>query len=389
MNTFNIEVKEFKRIEDPYDRGFIPGTKEKNQKIKYVGIWHIDQTPVGIPMSTNPREQKLTSQVAKDIEESLRSNDGNFYLKNRGLVISAKSVSFNNKTNIMTLIMENDYEHGNIDGGHTYKIALNNKDTGLNQYIPFEIMVNVEDIIEELAESRNTSTQVDAKSLAELSQKFEPIKEAIEGMPFYERIAFKQNQQIKGERMIDAREIVAVLSMFDVDTYSETNHPTQAYSSKAKILENYLADPDHYAKFSNIAIDIFDLFDEIEYEFPFAYNKSDGRYGAKSFSGYQVDRNGKQKEYKTKFRQRTVNYKVPDGLIYPLIASFRAAVEFDETTDKYNWKTEPLSLFEKIQTELTSKIMKFSDAIGNNPNAVGKDSNAWDILYMTVERNIK
>ncbi len=64
--------------------------------------------------------------------------------------------------------------HGDIDGGHTYKIVCLHKGEGLEQYVPFEVMTGVEDIIEQLAEARNTSVQVDQKSLAELAQRFEP-----------------------------------------------------------------------------------------------------------------------------------------------------------------------------------------------------------------------
>lgn len=50
---------------------------------------------------------------------------------------------------------------------------------------------------------------------------FDPIKEGLEGMPFYNRIAFKQNQieidntNGKNLKMIDAREIVAIINMFN------------------------------------------------------------------------------------------------------------------------------------------------------------------------------
>lgn len=101
--------------------------------------------------------------------------------------------------------------YGNIDGGHTYKIICEHKDDSkIDQYVQFEIMTGVEDIIEDLARARNTSVQVDEKSMAELANKFDPIKEGLEGMPFYNRIAFKQNQieidnKWKNLKMIDAR----------------------------------------------------------------------------------------------------------------------------------------------------------------------------------------
>lgn len=376
MTMLKLRATQFKKMEDPLGR---------SDKRKYVCYVHVDDLPDNISYGPNPRDQKLTTAVAKQIEESLLCNDGDFHLKNRGVVVSAAKVQFDKETSIMTLFLDDDYEHGNIDGGHSLKICLKHQNEGLNQYIAFEVMVGVEDIIEPLAAARNTSVQVDDKSLAELSNKFAPIKDAIGGMPFYNRIAFKQNQQLAPKiKMIDAREIVAILTMFNRDVYSETEHPTQTYSSKAKILSAYLENPDHFEVFSNIATDIFDLYDYIEKDFPEAYNASNGRYGAKKYSGYK---DGKAVT-KSKFRQEELIYKVPDGLIYPLVSAFRADVKVNEITGKYEWKKDVFKLYEQLREQLAAKIMKYTEAIGNNPNAVGKDANAWDILYMTVERAI-
>lgn len=383
MSIFKVKAVQFKKMEDPLNR------KEKRKYVCYV---HIDDVPEGIPMATNPREQKLTTSVAKEIEKSLLSNDGEFHQKNRGIVLSAAKVTYNTKNSEMEIILDDPYEHGNIDGGHTYKICLNHKGEGLDQFVQFEIMVGVEDIIESLAEARNTSNQVDAKSLAELAQKFDPIKDAIGGMPFFNRIAFKQNQQLKvngtNVKMIDAREIVAIISMMDKLQYSSEHHPTQAYSSKAKVLENYLEDYNYYQKFSNIAIDIFDLYDEIERDLPYAYNESGGRYGAKKYSGYKEIDRVPVIVGKAKFSLEPLNYKIPDGLMYPIVASFRALIGYDKSTDKYFWKKCPIEVYKSIRSNLVNKMMRYTDTLGNNPNATGKDANAWDLLYMTVEREL-
>lgn len=233
-------------------------------------------------MATNPREQKLTSAVAKAIDESLCSNDGYFHLKNRGIVISAGKVIFDNKTEMVTLEFDDTMTHGNIDGGHTYKIVCEHKGDGLDQYVQFEVMTGVEDIIEDLARARNTSVQVDEKSMAELAKKFDPIKEGLEGMPFFKRIAFKQNQIEYDEngkkklKMIDAKDIVAIIGMFDISKFGSNEQPTAAYSSKNTMLQIYLQEPEHYRKFVNIAPDIFDLFDTVEMEFADAYNETGG-----------------------------------------------------------------------------------------------------------------
>lgn len=375
-----VQESSFRKLDDPFENG-----KSK----KYVFYVKVDDVPEGIPMATNPRDQKLTSPVANAIRDSLLSNDGYFHLKNRGIILSADSVQYNNKEKVATIYFSDNMAHGNIDGGHTYRIVCEHKGENLEQYVQFEVMTGVEDIIENLAEARNTSVQVDAKSMAELAQKFDPIKEALEGMPFFQRIAFKQNQVTADDetgkklRMIDAREIVAIVNMFNIVAFDATNHPIQAYSSKAKMLEMYLENPDTYRKYVNVMPDIFDLYDVVELEFAEAYNSSGGRYGRKKYAGYKEG----NVVGKSKFGLKDLIYKVPDGLLYPTVASFRSLLVFNEETGKYAWKNgkNPIAVWDRCKVDLTSKIMNFASSIGDNPNAVGKDKNIWDLAYMTIE----
>lgn len=87
--------------------------------------------------------------------------------------------------------------------------------------------------------------------------------------------------------MIDAREVVSIINMFNIDKFDATNHPIKAYSSKAKMLELYLDNPDSYRRYVNIMPDIFDLYDAVETEFATAFNETGGRYGRKKYSGYK------------------------------------------------------------------------------------------------------
>lgn len=376
--TMYVKENSFRKLDDPFN----DFTK------KYMFYVKVCDVPEGIPMATNPRDQKLTSGVAQAIKESLESNDGFFHLKNRGIVLSAKSCTYNNKTKEVTINFTDDMLHGNIDGGHTYKIVCEHRNDNLDQFVQFEVMTGVEDIIEKLAEARNTSVQVDEKSMAELQQKFDPVKEGLEGMPFFSRIAFKQNQQAfddetnKKLKMIDAREIVSIINMFNIDKFDATTHPIKAYSSKAKMLELYLEDPESYRRYVNIMPDIFDLYDTIEMEFATAFNETGGKYGRKKYSGYKQ---GKVIGL-SKFGLHELYYKIPDGLIYPALAAFRSLVVLNLETNKYEWKNgvSPITVWDKCKNGMTSQIMNFASAIGDNPNAVGKDSNIWNLAYMTV-----
>ena len=377
---FKVKGSTFRKLDDPFLNG---------QSKKYVFYVKASEIPLGIPMNTNPREQKLNSQVAKAIEDSLCSNDRAFHLKNRGIVLSAESVTYNNQKEIVTIDFSDEQVHGNIDGGHTYKIVCEHKDENPNQYVQFEVMTGVENIIEELARARNTSVQVDEKSMAELANKFEPIKEGLQGMPFYKRIAFKQNQlevdssSGKNLKMIDARDIVAIINMFEMEHGDQKMQPTQAYSSKSRMLQVYLEDPERYRRFTNIAPDIFDLFDTIETEFAEAYNSAGGRYGRKKYSGYKDNKI----VCRSKFTEQEMIYKVPDGLLYPVVGAFRTLVIYNENTDKYEWYNgvNPITVWNACKVSLVKKVMDFAGSIGDNPNAVGKDSNIWDLAYITVQ----
>lgn len=127
--TIKVSDNNFRKFDDPL------GNETPRKYIFYAKTCDV---PEGIPMSTNPRDQKLNSTVANAITESLLSNDGQFHLKNRG--------SFSPQRECVRITacgsnhcFEDESCHGKIDGGHTYKILLENKDKVLEQYVQFEV----------------------------------------------------------------------------------------------------------------------------------------------------------------------------------------------------------------------------------------------------------
>ena len=149
-----------------------------------------------------------------------------------------------------------------------------------------------------------------------------------------------------------------------------------------------LENPEDYRAYVNVMPDLFDLYDVIEMEFADAYNAGGGRYGRKKYAGYK---DGKIVA-KSKFGLNDLQYKVPDGLLYPAVAAFRSLLVMNETTGKYEWKNGvgPIEVWDRCKIDLTNKIMNFAASIGDNPNAVGKDSNVWDLAYMTIKlRNVE
>lgn len=385
MKTLNFKTKSFRKVPNP----FYNVEDYINSSEMYIMICDVKDIPKDIPMETNPREQKLTTGVAKKIRATLRNEKShNFYLLNRGLTLSAKSVQYDNKTDIVTLEFEDLDVHGDIDGGHTYKIILEqqeNLDYG-EQFVKVEILTGVEDMFQELAAARNTSVQVQDKSIAELENRFDIIKEAIDKEPYLENLYFKENE--KGE--IDVADVIAILNLFNIDKYPNKNEsPIISYSGKGQCIKNYIAthkeyeesDNNPYVKMKKVMPDIFRLYDYLEKNMRKYYSNgvSNKKYGL--VTGVTTKKEGKE-AFKTKFYQENIDYTTPNGFLYPILGAFRALLE--EKNGVYDWKKNPFEIMDKIGPELVASTISMSRELGNNPNATGKNKTLWMNLYMMV-----
>ena len=386
MKVLNFKTKSFRKIPNP----FYNSDNLINNSEMYIMICDVKDIPKDIPMETNPREQKLNTAVAKKIRASLsneRSN--NFYLLNRGLTISAKSIKYDNKNDLATIEFEDYDVHGDIDGGHTYKIILEeqeNLDYG-EQFVKIEVLTGVEDIFQELAAARNTSVQVQDKSIAELENRFDIIKKSIENEAYLNNIYFKENEN--GD--IDVADIIAILNLFNVDKYPNKNeNPIISYTGKGQCIKNYinthkeygdtLKNP--YAKMSHIIPDIFKLYDHLEKNMRKFYSNgvSNRKYGL--ITGITTRKDGKE-AFKTKFYRENIDYLTPNGFIYPILGALRALVK-ENKSGYYEWKKNPIEVMDKIGPELVSNTINMSRELGNNPNATGKNKTLWMNLYMIV-----
>lgn len=385
--TFTFPVQSFRRIPNPYTTS----GKENpihSQSNMYVVLCDVKSLPADIPMETNPREQNLNTNVAKKIKESLlNGSSSDFYLLNRGLLLSAKEVNFNNYSNELTVVFSDPEVHGNVDGGHTYRTILKygNLLDPKQQYVKIEILTGVEDIFQSLAAARNTSVQVQDKSIAELEKRFNIIKESLKDQPYMDRIYFKENDS--GE--IDVADILSILMMFNIDRFPDRDSfPTISYSGKKRCIDLYIQDhkdfgespQNPYVKMKNIMVDIFKLYDTIEVNLNNYYRvkNPNGRYGATK--GVIVPRQGI--ELTSKFLCEPMDVQSPNGFIYPILGAFRALVI--EKNNVYMWKTNPFMIVDRVGPELVESAVSMSRSLGNNPQSTGKDANLWKTLYMTV-----
>ena len=239
-SVIEFPAKQVKKMDNPVSELTKEGSK------KYVCYVKLQDVPVkfGDWMRTNPRDQKLTTNVAKEIAKSIESGCKNFHEKNRGIVMSVDKFAYDNKTGLVKVILSDPEIHGNIDGGHTLKIILKkqiNNELLFEQYVFFEFFTGISSPVE-LAEARNQSIQVDQRSIEELNRSFEPIKKALKNENYFNRIAFKQNQHVGDKNIIDVREIIAILNMFNQSIYPKESdaQPIQSYTGKEASLNRFL-----------------------------------------------------------------------------------------------------------------------------------------------------
>ena len=185
MTQFTFSADQFKKMDDPIN--------SSNKHVRYVCYANASTIPQGIEdwMETNPREQKMTTNVAKAISGSLQDNS-NFHELNRGILLSAHDVDYDNKDKIVAITLLDPARHGNIDGGHTLRAIINAQKSGTiisDRYVFMEIFTGLDSPVE-LAAARNTSVQVYLKSIEELKDSFDIIKESFSQLPFANRIAY-------------------------------------------------------------------------------------------------------------------------------------------------------------------------------------------------------
>lgn len=373
---FKFPVFAFRKMPDPI---------KENQYGRFYAIAKVSDIPLDLPMETNPRKQNLKTQVAKKIAAGLRGDDTGqiFHLLNRGLLVSASSVFFDNKSNVLTLDLPDHDKHGLVDGGHTYQIIKENlADLPWDQYVTVEIMTGIEDEFTEIAGARNTSVQVKDKSLAELEGKLNVVKALISGTPFENDINYVEFDT----KAIDVLDVIALLTIFHNSLHSN-QHPVYCYSTKSATLTKYLKDPQSYLKLELISKDVFKLHDHVKKTMWDIYRKrTGGDLGKLKEIGYKNNLN----RYPLKYSPRQggeiekIKYDIPSGFIYPILGALRFLLEEDDN-GFYTWRTDPFKFYDKhVGQDLIELTMEASKELGRNPNAVGKSVRHWNGLYNQV-----
>jgi len=352
-----------------------------------------------LPDDVNPRshdEEALKSTVARGIETTILESPEDFYLANRGATILAQDLRFDPTKGVVEITVTDASLQGIADGATTDAVLAKvqrdiaagtatsdalpegvTMDTLKRGRIHLEVIVGLtnKDRIDAMVLGRNTSRQVKPWSMSDFRGSFDWIENILENPAsgFAGKVGFEENAG-KPTTILD---VLSVLTLFHREFDEKRKAPTVAYSSKGR-MDARLNDPKlqpGYMALAPILAEILSLHDYLYASFEDAYRQAkDGKAKLGKRAGIE------NKPHKLHLTGAEVNYVIPSGLIFPLLAALRALVGYKATGEAY-WKTSPTQFFEKYGAELVGTLIEQLDMLGGNPQTAGKKKPVYTALH--------
>ena len=356
-------------------------------------------------MEVNPRvpnrSQKdvLTGPVVKGITQTLTESPDDMAIKNQGIYLLVEDVEFLRSpggAGKLKITLADPNRHGIVNGGHTYaaiRDAIDNADdvaraSLARAHVRLHLLQGIDESkVAEIAEGLNRSKQVDDPSLANLKGHFDRIREVLEGKPGAETIAYHQGGP--GETYVT--EVLVILELFNCERFDRKRHPHYLLNRSKSALEFYKRDLDERPSPSEVLVpklpEILVLSDLIKKHTPEAAKRIGFEFGrmkiGKARAGSQTNRN-----VPLPFLGERMTHHVPNGWLYPMLAAFRANVDWDLHHRRFEWKVPLTELVPQVIDDLVRVcVIEHRD---NNlpPDKVGKRESTYVQCYDKVQLHL-
>jgi len=386
-STIKFKVNALRTLASPYKKG---DAKDESLETIYYLLVNMKDLPSNLPMDVNPREPKMTTNVAKSLLNAVTEPENDFYINNRGIVISAKSLYFNSNDSTVTIDLGDQSDeaddkslYGILDGGHTYTAIMKKRDEipeGYEKYVRVEVITSVQNITR-LSDARNTSLQVSDIALFNLDDNFDDIKKAVENEKYATEIAYKDNE----DKPINVSEFLRLIYAFDIDRFpNDSAAPVQSYSAKTAVFKRYKAafETSFYQSLICQLPTLVALYDKIEADIPDRFNEYKIALGGShpNFGNVRGIEKVEKATY-TEFLHNKISYSISTGYIYPILGAFRALIKYDEVNKEVYWLFNPLEIWDEVGTSLVQNTFETF----TNPQMAGKDKQLWLSNYRIVE----
>ncbi len=373
--TFSISYHSIRNITSPEDLD--------NSRKVYVGQTEAKNI-IGLPTDENVRDYMLEAegkkrrrptQVHKAIEDTIRNNPQNFSALNSGIVIVARRCEIDEKEKKVLL-----HKPSIINGSQTQGVIKDFYDSLKSEkfeaehfpfHIKFEIIVtDDEDLIAEISIARNFQNDVMTISIAGRLGQLDELEKYLQvkkpGSQLQKSETKLSEDYIKTERLL---QVIAALAPEELWLKPGEMNKVYTYSMKTKCLKDFqeifekAKDPkaiDHsrylelYQFYLDIASQAQDLYEK--------WKTHQGFSGTKLRSIKRDEGNNIE--------------EVPDGIIFPILASLSA---FARKTKK-GWIIEAPKQFNEAELIQAAKSVYMEIAF-HNPWNMGKSKACYSALY--------
>jgi hypothetical protein len=241
-----------------------------------------------------------------------------------------------------------------------------------------------EDKVPAIAEGLNRSKQVDDPSLVNLQGHFDKIREVMKGRPGEDAISYHQGDS--GDIYIT--EILAMLEMFNCQRFTNNKHPHYLLSRMKSALEFYKTDlkaPSPLDLLIPRLPEILRLADNIKKRTPTASKEEVGFQLGRVKLGKKVRAaSAVHKNEPLPFIGSSIDCRVPNGWLFPMLAAFRANVRWDLEKGIFAWKLPLDELLDTVIGDLVRVCVSEHKTNNLRPDQVGKRESTYAQCYDKV-----
>lgn len=260
--------------------------------------------------------------------------------------------------------------------------------------------------IPRISGSRNNNASVRPEARSNKQGLFEHLKN---NMPsaIANRVEWKTNQEGGKIKVADVIALAWVplsklsLEIKDEEGVIQAPNPTSIYSSKGELVtrfdrymsSNMVTTDDIPAELKSnpvrsaleLAGELPELYDLITETLPASYNDRGGRFGAIAAVAKMNTKKGKKL---SKYTEKGVEYRCPEGFITPLVYGLKALMQLDGNGE-ISWVTSPKDFIKDHLPQIVEGYMGVIKENNMDPQKVGKSSLAYDYVIKSFELALK
>lgn len=320
------------------------------------------------------KQRRRPTQVHKAIQETLNSQPDNFSVLNSGIVIVARDCEIDEKEKSLLLL-----KPSIINGSQTQGVLKDFLSIAENQerfkslgepHIKFELVVTEDqDLIAEISIARNFQNDVMTISIAGRRGQLNELEEYFQRKhPDFE--LQKSETKLSDDYVKTERLLQVITALIPIELWKGRDfNKVYTYSMKAKCLKDfqevYVRAKDPTAEDHASYKDLYQFYLDVAADAYSLYEKWKSHPGFKGTGIRSIERDGPE------------IVEVPDGIIFPILASFSA---FAKKRPRSGWVIDPPKIF-KDKEIIQTAVSVYKEIANHNPWNMGKSRACYSALY--------